>query len=685
MLTSPDRIPRATLVPAPSFGVPHRSAAHGLAAALLALCASFATESARAGAWEPVGPWGGPVQAVAISPHDPDHLLAATRNGVFVSHDGGERWAIATSGLTPDAMAARDVAFSPIDPEVAWMGGSGGIWRSVDGGRSWGHPSGTGGPSGGCQRLAVAPDGRVYGLFLGGMPGHPEPGQLWASDDGTQWAKLRTRVATFAIGPDGVLWAASSVSPRLYRSADRGSSWQRANAVTLPFQRPTALTVDPDQPNRLWAAAARRLWRSDDGGRRFTLLRNDLLGFAQVLAATPGPQRRLFVGTTRGLLASTDGGTTISLFGSRLRNQAVIDVAWDPSASSPELWAAVDSFGLPTAQTQLYGLWKAASGPDFAPAMVGLHALPATAWASASPTDTAFVGAGTLWSGQPGTLAPVRQARFPAEAIADPSGLAFDAGAPDVLLAADSGRLLRSTDGGRNFEAKNRGFLQAVTWCSATPDGTLFAGGGGPLLRSTDRGVSFAPSEPFAPGETNGLFAPAIDPADPQHLVVLGTHTNQTVITWKAAASRDGGVTWEPRTLPDAGIPEEPLSRSGQRLAFAADGALLFAGTQGLWRHTPGGWDLLAPGLVAVDLLTAGARTWALAPHDPTTPPQLWQTEDGGATWTRCDQGLEQLPRATRLLAAEGPDGLVVLGTAGAWQRTAEACAAGPESAGLAP
>ena len=82
--------------------------------------------------------------AVAISPADPDAVIAAMRMGLFRTKDGGKTWQDMELGRFSPTTYGRDIKISPQDPKtmyaalsVAASSHDGGLYRTTDGGESW--------------------------------------------------------------------------------------------------------------------------------------------------------------------------------------------------------------------------------------------------------------------------------------------------------------------------------------------------------------------------------------------------------------------------------------------------------------------------------------------------------------------------------------------------------------------
>jgi len=126
-----------------------------------------------------------PVRTVAVSPHDPQVVLAGVeQSGVFISGDGGGTWQQAVAGFET-GNSLHDLVFDPLDPQTIYASDYfSGVFRSTDGGQTWAKINGglrtrsalglsisTDG-----QHLYVATNGEgVFRLDLNGQPPVSEP------------------------------------------------------------------------------------------------------------------------------------------------------------------------------------------------------------------------------------------------------------------------------------------------------------------------------------------------------------------------------------------------------------------------------------------------------------------------------------------------------------------------------
>jgi photosystem II stability/assembly factor-like uncharacterized protein len=118
---------------------------------------------------------------VQQSPHDPQHLLAATQSdGGWESTDGGRTWQNLRS--LPRNHTLHNIVFDPSTPRrLAVCGWGLGVSVSEDGGRTW-HPRNAGLPNTEVWRVAADPD------FPGRLYASPHESPIHISDDfGRTW------------------------------------------------------------------------------------------------------------------------------------------------------------------------------------------------------------------------------------------------------------------------------------------------------------------------------------------------------------------------------------------------------------------------------------------------------------------------------------------------------------------
>jgi hypothetical protein len=148
--------------------------------------------------WESVGLPGAVVKSLAVSPHERGVILAGTKPAaVFRSDDGGRTWSELegfrripfrgwwfTPAETPNQAYVQAIAISPEDPNAIVAGIEfGAVVRSEDGGRTWsGHLPGT---LRDCHQLIFHHANGRWAYEAGGTGG----GASFSRDGGKTWHK----------------------------------------------------------------------------------------------------------------------------------------------------------------------------------------------------------------------------------------------------------------------------------------------------------------------------------------------------------------------------------------------------------------------------------------------------------------------------------------------------------------
>ncbi len=254
---------------------------------------------------------------VTVAPSNPNVVWVGTGepqnrqsspwgNGVYRSSDGGSNWE--HLGLEETHHISR-IQVHPRDPDVAYVAAVGHLWgsnpergvyRTVDGGETWDKVLYVDEHTGAID-LVMDPNDpktlfaamyqrqrKAWG-FNGGGPGS---GIYRTLDGGDSWMELteglpegdKGRIGLDVYRRDGnLVYAIVEADARapgtgfgggarengVYRSEDRGETWERmSNNNNRPMYY-SQIRIDPNDPQRLYTGGS-SLFRSSDGGRTFT-------------------------------------------------------------------------------------------------------------------------------------------------------------------------------------------------------------------------------------------------------------------------------------------------------------------------------------------------------------------------------------------------------------------------------
>jgi photosystem II stability/assembly factor-like uncharacterized protein len=247
----------------------------------------------RGKTWRACGMQGKVIKSIAVSPHDPRCLYAGTNPAyLYLSQDGGKswrespgfrkipfRWWWFSPAEKPWSAYVQAIAVSPTDPEVILAGIElGAVVRSQDGGVTWsGHRRGA---LRDCHNLKFHASNGDWAYEAGGSGG----GASFSRDGGLSWRKLKDGLAKNY----GVSCAADPLKPEvwyvsvapspakaygeqpeayLYRTRG-GSDWEPIGWEAAPMTgMPISLVTDPQKSGALYAGLTNGdVWSSPDYG-----------------------------------------------------------------------------------------------------------------------------------------------------------------------------------------------------------------------------------------------------------------------------------------------------------------------------------------------------------------------------------------------------------------------------------
>jgi photosystem II stability/assembly factor-like uncharacterized protein len=309
-----------------------------------------------------------PVQ-LAISPDSPDTMLAALtvrhdegdQSGdnlvIQRSTDGGKTWHQPPGSGLP--AQARAETLAALQGNVFLLSIESGTYRSADGGITWRLLEG---PlsSGSAAAFVPLPDAPTtvlaatgYGVFIS-----QDAGALWQPHgSGLPFSSRIAGLLTDARQPELIfvildslgavtnqpptqLMALPPSPPVVLRSTDGGTIWTAA-AQGLPDLRPTAWSLDPNDPSTIFVSGSEYFCRSSDAGVSWQVARLPSSGY-EALAVAASDSNILYLGGTS-LLRSTDHGTTWQTLETPADQAGAIRALTVDPGDSEHVWAGLDA------------------------------------------------------------------------------------------------------------------------------------------------------------------------------------------------------------------------------------------------------------------------------------------------------------------------------------------------------
>jgi photosystem II stability/assembly factor-like uncharacterized protein len=632
----------------------------------------------RAASWTTGGPYGGYINRLAMAQTDPDVIYAGTDSGVFKTADGGETWTKTGFSDTPVWV----VRVAPDSSDTVYAGSDDGIYKSEDGGSTWSH-SGLFGARvntivvdpldpdtlyAGTGEVGVRSESEIVGIFKSTDGGgtwelnHSDPSGDWmtgwdavlallfdadgssyiyagivdggflkSTNGGETWEKKGLRdVYALAMTPAGsdpaIIYAVNDSyqisSTGVFTSTSRGESWTRAwqrDFVHLPC----SVAIDPSSPNVVYLSISGGLYKSTDGGSKWSEKAQALPGTFSNILIDPRDSD-VYVGLSEGgVYKSTDGAESWSSSNQGMHNTYVKGLAVHPT-SSDAAFAAIMG--------------------------VGDHL--------ATTTD-----GGASWS-------------YLAGSPADLGAVATDPQDPSTIFVGDdwdyyhSVCVRKSTDGGRSWTSAKLFYSSDSSrvydiWVNPNDSTTILAAAAdaganhGGVYKSIDGGETLVRTYAF--WRTITLAA---DPTDPD-TVYAGTARNGYIVE-----STNGGSNW-------TGIsPGGAWVREVRDIEVDLDSQVYAATSSGLMRWDGLDWTEL-DGLPTDDI-TALAFDGSAPPgvlYAGTGEDGVFVSRDGGSTWTPFNEGLGMLS-ITELAVSAGQPKVLYAGTAygGVWSRQTTVC-----------
>ena len=347
------------------------------------------------------------IGAIALDPKNPATVWVGTGennsqrsvsygNGVYRSDDAGRTWR--NVGLKTSEHIGR-IAIDPKDSNIVYIasqgplwgpGGERGLFKTVDGGKTWKNLLNIS-ENTGVTDVAIDPNdpNTIYAAsyqrrrhFFTLINGGPESALYKSTDAGATWNKLRGGLPTVELGRIGiaispvdsnVVYATVEAADRkggIFRSADRGGSWERRNEFDSGAMYYARIVADPKDVDRIYVMNV-NLMVSDDGGRTVRRLgeRSKHVDNHDIWI-DPKDNDHYLVGCDGGVYESFDRGVNWD-FKENLPVAQFYDIATDNAKPFYNVYGGTQdnfSFGGPTRTRSVSGIvnsdWFVTNGGD---------------------------------------------------------------------------------------------------------------------------------------------------------------------------------------------------------------------------------------------------------------------------------------------------------------------------------
>ena len=317
-------------------------------------------------------------------------------SGLYKSDDGGRSWR--NVGLKTSEHIGR-IAIDPKDSNIVYVasqgplwgsGGERGLFKTTDGGKTWKNILNIS-ENTGVTDVVIDPNDpntiycasyqrrrHMWTLINGG----PESAIYKSIDAGATWNKLRAGLPTVDLGRVGlaispvdsnVIYATVEAADRrggIFRSSDRGSSWERRNEYDTTAMYYARIVADPKEVDRIYVMNV-FVMVSDDGGRTLRRLgeRNKHVDNHDIWI-DPNNTDHYLVGCDGGIYESFDRGQTWD-FKQNLPVAQFYDITTDNAKPFYNIYGGTQdnfSFGGPSRTRSASGItnadWFVTNGGD---------------------------------------------------------------------------------------------------------------------------------------------------------------------------------------------------------------------------------------------------------------------------------------------------------------------------------
>ncbi len=236
--------------------------------------------------WDDIGRGNLNLRTVLINPDNPGVIYIGSSNAILKSEDGGENWrrVLSVKGVT---RAVNFLLFDPADKNSLYAATGNGLFRSANQGQDWRRIfQGKNYLENECTALAILPSaiylGTKAGLFVS-----QDKGRSWHRQSG-EIGKTSILAIAYNFKEPNYIYAASVGG--VFMTMDSGQSWERS-FIASPTENGNEeeeaaegqdeaernsciryLALDPNNPNYLYLATDKGVYKSQDRAKTWELL-----------------------------------------------------------------------------------------------------------------------------------------------------------------------------------------------------------------------------------------------------------------------------------------------------------------------------------------------------------------------------------------------------------------------------
>ncbi|MCB1023457.1 MAG: hypothetical protein KDB79_03650 [Acidobacteria bacterium] len=271
--------------------------------------------------WNISGPAGGDVRTVVVDPKNKNHLFITTLDGqIYGSYNSGTTWNLLVN-LERPRLILDNLIVDSRDSNIIYASGHrhkqpGGFFKTVDGGKTWKESKQlTNEAIHAMVQSSRDPDLLLVGTVTG----------VWFSiDSGETWNKYTspttpTKLDALAIDPRDVNTIYAGTWWRAYKTTDGGKNWSLVKNGMIDDSDVFAIDINPQNPDHVIASACSGIYQSFNKGENWSKIQGIPSQSRRTRAIVQNPYKpgAVYAGTTEGFWLSENGGRTWALTTSR--------------------------------------------------------------------------------------------------------------------------------------------------------------------------------------------------------------------------------------------------------------------------------------------------------------------------------------------------------------------------------